>query len=85
MELKRFISLVTHVHRRLQPFLAQCNAVSQAETIWPGILDLFAQHRSGETEVELYAVITGGIIRLGRGFAKVLPAGGAREAMLREL
>lgn len=85
MELKRFVSLITHVHRRLQSFLAQCDAVGQAEPIWPRIPGFFAQHRGGETEVELYAIITRSVVRLGRRFAQVLPAGGACEAMLREL
>lgn len=76
LELKVLATLVLHLQRRPQPFLAERDTVHQTKLVRPRLAELIAEHRMGQPKIELDRVVSLFPVlaeRLGRGLAQELP------------
>lgn len=58
LELKVLTTLVLHLQRRPQPFLAESDTVHQTKLVGPRLTEVIAEHCMGQPKVELDRVVS---------------------------
>lgn len=87
LEFEVLLALVLHLQGGFETLLGQGDTVHQTKLVRPRLLELFAQHRVRQTEVQLDRIIAFLAVfseGLGRGLAQKLPVRVPCEAVLRE-
>lgn len=87
LELKVLATVVLHLQRRSQSFLAQGDAVHERKLVWPRLAEVLAKQCMRQSKVELDRVIPlFPVLAQGfrRGLAEKLPVRIPGEAVLRQ-
>lgn len=82
LKVEGLVALVLHMQLHLQLALAQCDAVDQAEVVWPLLLRILTEHSTTQAEVQLDTVVGLGIHTLAAALSQELPNTVSRKAML---